>query len=427
VPAPVPVPVPDSVPERPTTLALFVATLVACGPESPTNGGAEAEDPHAPSGCFAQVEVGADGTFALEADGTLWTWGGNGAGQRGIGSTEDPQPTPVRVEALGDDVVHVSGGTRSHACAVTADTNVWCWGYNDYGQVGDGSTLERHSPFRVGLTGVAEVSAGDWHTCARKHDGTLWCWGEGRSVDGRFENHLEPVQIVPLGDTVVQASVGSSHACAVKTDGSLWCWGRLNRHGQIGDGTLEVRYEPVQVTALGNEVAQVSAGSSTTCAVKTDGTLWCWGENDHGEVGDGTAETPRTSPVQVASLDNEVTQVSTRRSVTCARTRDGSAWCWGQNAYGELGDGTIDHTCELVGPCEHSRYIPAKVEGLGDVVTVSVGTHVCVLQRDDAVWCWGGNSNGSLGDGTTEGEPVTLGLNQGVARPSPVRSKIACG
>jgi alpha-tubulin suppressor-like RCC1 family protein len=242
-------------------------------------------------------------------------------------------------------------------CARKTDGTVWCWGSNYHGQLGDGTTIDQHTPVQVTSLGtaVAEVSVGA-STCVRKTDGTLWCWGlnnRGQLGDGTTIERHTPVQVSALGSDVREVTVGSytGATCARTTDGALWCWG-ANDRGQLGDGTTIDQHMPAQVTALGSAVAQASASFFHTCARKTDGTLWCWGANDYGQLGDGTT-VDQPTPVQVTSLGVAVANVSVGVYDTCARTTDGAAWCWGYNADGQLGDGTT-----------LDRHLPVEVPGL---------------------------------------------------------------
>jgi len=182
-------------------------------------------------------------------------------------------------------------------------------------------------------------------------------------------------------------SLGSFHSCAIKSDGTVWCWG-YNGEGELGDDTTTNRYTPVQVVNLTN-VVSVAAGCSHTCALKSDGTVWCWGYNGEGELGDNTT-TDRYTPVQVVNLTN-VVSVAAGCSHTCALKSDGTVWCWGYNGYGQLGDNTTT-----------DRYTPVQVVNLTNVVSVAAGdSHSCALKSDGTVWCWGFNSDGELGDNTT--------------------------
>jgi len=326
-------------------------------------------------------------TCALKSDGTVWCWGDNEYGELGDGTTTE-RHTPVQVSGL-TNVVAVAPGSV-HTCALKSDGTVWCWGDNYYGQLGDGTTTERHTPVQVsGLTNVVAVTVGSLHTCALKSDGTVWCWGfngAGELGDGTTTDRHTPVQVSGLTN-VVAVTVGFVHTCALKSDGTVWCWG-YNHHGELGDGTTTDRHTPVQVSGLTNVVA-VEAGGGHSCALKSDGTVWCWGDNYYGQLGDGTT-TDRHTPVQVSGLTN-VVAVTAGSEHSCALKSDGTVWCWGDNEYGELGDGTTTE-----------RHTPVQVSGLTNVVAVVAGgLYSCALKSDGTVWCWGDNEYGQLGDGTT--------------------------
>jgi len=275
---------------------------------------------------------------------------------------------------------------------------LYAWGKNDEGQLGKNDTANSSSPIQIGaLINWSQVSAGENISSAIKTDGTLWTWGLGSS--GRLGNSAtvsvsSPVQVGGLTDWY-QVSVGYVHAGAVKTDGSLWTWGdALN--GRLGLNGPDVdESSPVQVGALTNW-SQFSAGNNFSAAVKTDGTLWAWGRNNSGTVGDGT-RINRSSPVQIGSLTNW-SQVSVNQSVCAAVKTD----AWGRNNTGKLGDNTII-----------SRSSPVQVGALTNWSQVSSGnSHSAAVKTDKTVWTWGDNSPyGNLGDGTVvdRSSPVQVG------------------
>jgi alpha-tubulin suppressor-like RCC1 family protein len=327
---------------------------------------------------------------ARKFDGTVWCWGANDSGQLGDGSTLD-HAVPAPVTALGSSVAEVSVGDV-FSCARRLDGTLWCWGSNVAGQLGNGSFDAALVPTQVASLGsaVAEVSAGDLFACARKIDGTLWCWGTGSLGNGAVTSSATPMQVLALGGPAAEVSTGDGVACARKTDGTLWCWGS-NTFGVVGDGTTTDRPTPVMVAALGTDVTGVSVGDIFACAVKSDGSVWCWGTNDRGQLGDGTT-TSHYLPMKVPSLYNVAT-VSANGRHACAVRRDGTLTCWGWNASGELGDGTTT-----------DRSTPVAVSGLGSsVAEVSTGVNhnSCARLMAGSVWCWGGNGFGQVGDGTT--------------------------
>ena len=339
---------------------------------------------------FLHVAAGDGFTCAVQVGAKLSCWGENELGQLGLGSPSI-QVAPLAVASLGTDGAQLTSGLGSF-CARKTNGSAWCWGDNLAGQPDDGPTGYRPSPVEVVALdhSVAQVAGGSGGaTCTVTTDGGVWCWGSISNASGNFDALPVPFQVVGLPTNLVEVAVGWGHACARAVDGTLWCWGR-NDNGQVGDGSdAFFREMPVQVSALGAEVAEVATAGIHTCARKIDGMLWCWGSNDAGQLGDGTT-TDSATPLPVTPLGANVRQVSTSSSnYTCACLADGTAWCWGENYSGQLGDGTTSQ-----------RSTPVQVYGLTSVVEVSAGvSHACARTSDGALWCWGDNSVGQLGNG----------------------------
>jgi alpha-tubulin suppressor-like RCC1 family protein len=334
------------------------------------------------------VDLGWFHTCAIKRNGSLWCWGYNQYGQVGIETDLGREFSYPIIVTSEESFSSVSVGGH-HTCAIKTDGSLWCWGHNGYGQVGDGTNTNRNSPTQVpGMSsGVSSISLGWYHSCAIKTDGSLWCWGNneyGQLGDRSYENKNSPVQIMP--SEVSSVSAGGHHTCAVKTDGSLWCWGD-NSYGQIGNGTLGGSVsEPVQVIPSG--VSSVSSGWFHTCAVKQNGSLWCWGDNGYGQLGNNSFGGRVSYPVQVTSL-SDVSSVSLGWYHTCAIKTDGSLWCWGWNIFGQLGDGR--------GEDKHS---PHQIMPSGVSFVSLGGFHTCAIKEEESsLWCWGWNSFGQLGDG----------------------------
>jgi alpha-tubulin suppressor-like RCC1 family protein len=395
-----------------------------CGPGRACSQDSDCENDVCCSGTclvpFVEVAAGCGHTCATKQDGTVWCWGVNQFGQLGIGTTET-HASPVQVTGLGMPAVDITAGC-GHTCARTVDGMVWCWGDNRSGQLGGGSVNpQAPSPARVKTLegGVAMVKAGSDHTCALKQDGTVWCWGRdvgdgATSGEGCIEGACDttPAEITSLGTTVAEVSSGSYHTCARKQDGTLWCWGD-NGCWQLGQGaTVQLNIPvPAQVSALGATVAQVGAGRGHTCARKQDGTLWCWGNDEDGQLGNG--ETPWEwvpAPTQVEALGATVIDISIGLDHSCARIEDGTLWCWGNNWYGQIGTGSM----EPVDP------LPVEVKAMGTqtVRIATGGAQTCARKQDGSVWCWGGSGHGALGDGTFTGEPCSI---MDACKPSPVK------
>ena len=351
-----------------------------------------------------RIADGLDHTCAIAADRSVLCWGRNQYGQLGDGTTTQ-RVTPVHVSGL-TDAEAVAGG-QDHTCTLRADGIILCWGRNSDGQLGDGTTTQRLTPGQVsGITDAEAISAGYLHTCAVRTGGTVWCWGRnqyGALGDGTTTTRLTPVQVSGITNAVA-VDAGFAYSCALRTDATMWCWG-ANQAGQLGDGTTTTRLTPVQVSGITNAVA-ISAGGFQACAVLSDRTARCWGRNAEGQVGDGTT-TNRSTPVQVSGLtDAEV--VAAGDYHTCAVRADGTAQCWGGNGTGQLGDGTTTY-----------RSTPVQVSGLTGALSVTAGEfHTCAARNGGSAQCWGNNFWGQLGDGTTTERhtPVQVsGLQGGVA------------
>lgn len=290
---------------------------------------------------WLQAGIGGDHSAIIKSDGTLWTWGRNSNGQLGEFTTTD-KSSPVQTVSGGTNWKQVSGGGK-HTAAIKADGTLWTWGWNLYGQLGDNSVANKSSPVQTIGTAATwkQVSAGTTQTSAVKTDGTLWSWGynlNGQLGDNSVTSRSSPVQTISLGTDWLVVSSGDSHTVAIKTDGSLWTWGR-NSESQLGDGTTVQKSSPVQTVSGGTNWKQISCGLYHSLALKTDGTLWGWGNNGNGQLGDNTVIN-RSSPVQTVSGGTNWRQVSGGYSSTGAVKTDGSLWLWGRNDFGQLGDGT---------------------------------------------------------------------------------------
>ncbi len=358
--------------------------------------------------CIVQVATG-NHTCARRGDGTLWCWGGNFYGALGNGGNLNAT-LPIQTVAAGTSIKGVTVGYE-HTCAWSTDGSLSCWGWNADGQLGDATQVSKSLPVKITVLGstVADAASHFKHTCARKSDGTLWCWGfnqYGQIGDGTALQRLAPVQVSSLGAAATQVVAGFYHTCALKTDGTLWCWGR-NHVGQLGDGTTVDNYLPVHVSSLGNSVIQIAAGADHVCARKTDGTLWCWGANLHGQLGNG-GNANQSFPIQVSSLGASVVQVAAGWDATCARKTDSSTWCWGSNSEGQVGDGT---TVDKVSPTNVSKLGTTAVDLVAGV------QNACAAEANGTLWCWGANDGGQVGDGDNTKTPKLAPAMTGLACP----------
>ncbi len=345
--------------------------------------------------------VAAGLTFACAVvNAAVQCWGDNSSGQLGDGTTTN-RNVPVNVIGL-NGVTAIAAG-EGHTCAHTAQ-DIECWGRDLFGELGDGAFLYRTIPVDViGLTNGTAIGAGGHHTCALA-GAKVECWGinwQGQVGDGTLYDRLVPVDVSGLSSGIDAITVGYAHNCARTNSGGVKCWGH-NALGQIGDGTLTDRLAPVDVTEISG-VTSVSAGYSHTCAVTNTGGVKCWGDNTYGEIGDGSfgSDKFRITPVDVIGL-NDVAVVTTGNSFSCALLQNGGVKCWGWNLYGQLGDGTnADHI------------LPADVSGLANNVSaISAGWyHACALMATGRLKCWGLNSAGQLGNGSTNNSTVPVDVN----------------
>ena len=364
-----------------------------------------------------QISAGSRHTLALKSDGTVWAWGENSYGQCGTPTdyAKNGENTPVRVSSL-SNVTAVAGGGY-HSLALKSDGTVWAWGGSDYySQLGNGTTGSSPTPVQVSsLSSVTAIAGGVDHSLALKSDGTVWAWGyngDGQLGDGTTTNRNTPVQVSGLSSVIAIAG-GGYHSLAMKSDGTVWAWGKDNA-GQIGDGGTTgsgvYRKTPVQVFNL-SKVTVIAGGEYHSLAMKSDGTVWFWGD-DYGPT-TGTTYVSTLTPVQVSSLSN-VTAIVGGKSHSLVLKSDGTVLAWGSNDFGKLGNGTYT---------DADRDTPVQVSSLSNVIAIAAGfNHSLSLKSDGSVWSWGNNEYGELGDGTNTQRttPVQVSnINLGVTGTTP--------
>jgi alpha-tubulin suppressor-like RCC1 family protein len=344
------------------------------------------------AGGAAVVSAGWSNTCALLlTSGGIRCWGLNGGGQLGNGAFDDSaSPSDVAGLAAGSIAIAVGGG---HACALSRSGKVICWGRNDQGQLGNGTQKDQSTPAEVaGLPeAIVAITAGKEHTCALTARGGVKCWGSnefGQLGDEGAALSSKPVDVRGLSEGTAAISAGAAHTCALGRNGGMKCWGS-NRYGQLGDGSLTDRSAPADVFGLSAGVNAVSAGGYHTCAIVSGWKLLCWGWNAFGQLGDSTP-TDRNAPVDVHWLAGTAAYVSAGADFTCAIMRAGNLRCWGNNEFGQLGDGTttVHHT-------------PVDVIGLKyKVLLLAAGYYsTCAVTEDGRMKCWGNNLYGQLGNG----------------------------
>ncbi len=344
-----------------------------------------------PSAPVEKVAAGLNQSFALEPDGTLWAWGYNRTGQLGNGIYQRMLiPTEIGPgwSAVASAVTHTVG--------LKTDGSLWAWGGNSFGELGDGTTLSRFSPTQIGsATDWGALAVGANHTVAIKTDGTLWAWGRnltGQLGDATLIDQRNPVQIGT--DTNWSAiAAGQGHTVALKTDGTLWAWGS-NANGQLGDGTVVNKLSPTPIGAGMSWIA-IDAGTRYTVALRGDGTLWAWGENGYGQLGDGTL-VGRNSPTQIGTATDWEAIAAGTSDHTLALKTDDTLWAWGLNHRGQLGDGTLIN-----------KNAPTQIGTDTSWSAIAVGdVHSIASQFDGSLWAWGYNPYGQHGDGTQIEKPV---------------------
>ena len=345
--------------------------------------------------------------------GQLFTYGANQTGALGDNTTVN-KSSPIQTISTGVTWQQMAcsgfltvGGTAG----IKTDGTLWVWGVNTNGNIGDNTTVNKSSPVQT-VTFASDwkqVSISRHLSAAIKKNGTLWTWGlntNGELGDNTAVSKSSPVQTVAFNTNWMQVACGYYHVSAIKSDGTLWSWG-LNANGQLGDNTTTDRSSPVQTTAFGSNWRQVSCGYRYTVATKTDGTLWSWGRNARGQLGDNTTIS-KSSPVQTFAYGT-----NWRKTIDCqsnfsyssgAIKTDGTLWIWGRNAYGELGDNTT-------------------VDKSSPIQTVSGGTswkmvaggykQFSAIKVDGTIWNWGNNAYGQLGDNTAvnKSSPVQMIVN----------------
>ena len=381
---------------------------------------------------WKSVSVGNNFAAAIKLDNSLWVWGYNGddidplqpKGMLGD-ETYVSKSFPVQTISATKDWFSVDCGYL-HTAAIKTDGSLWLWGHNSYGCLGIDNLNHTSSPIQTITLGNnwSQVSCGAYHTGAIKNDSSLWMWGlnilnDGTEIgcigDDSVENRSSPVQTITFGYDWKQVSCGTLHTAAIKTDGSLWLWG-YNITGNLGDGTLTSRSSPVQTTLQGNDWTYVSAGAGFTAAIKSDSSLWTWGNNTRGQLGVGkTGSFYSTSPVRVIACGNSWSLVNGRSySVIAAKNnndfcptatpygsdpptptptlRPTNLYGWGWNQYGQIALNSVTSK-SVPTQCYTEDYVWTQIEAGGNF---SGG-----IKNDNSMWLWGQNEAGQLGTGDT--------------------------
>ena len=386
------------------------------------------------AGGVAAITAGDAHSCAVSPGGRVQCWGSNVYGQLGNNSTTG-SPTPVAVSGLASGVPAITAG-HAHSCAVTGGGvhGVQCWGENNYGQLGNNSTTESHTPVAVSgpagvgaLTGVAAITAGDYHTCALTTGGGAQCWGNNNN--GQLGNNSTTYSLTPVAVSgpagvgtltgVLAITAAAFHTCALTTGGGVQCWGN-NGYGQLGNNSFTNSLTPVAVSGPAGVgtltgVVAITAANTHACALSTGGGVQCWGRNNLGQLGNNSI-TNSSTPVAVSGLASGVAAITTGFFYTCALTTGGAVQCWGSNRYGQLGNNSITNSLT-----------PVAVSGLGSgVVAITAGQyHTCALSTGGGIQCWGLNTDGQLGNNSITDSltptPVKLLSAQSISFNAPPR------
>lgn len=346
------------------------------------------------------LSVGGTHACAVLNNGYAVCWGDNSSGQLGDG-TFTKHNTAIEVVGL-SEITDISAGGE-HTCALMKGGNVKCWGRNNSGQLGNGTKeLSMELVDVPGLLNVTGISAGSEHTCAVMGDGNVKCWG--KNLSGRVGNDtnerliLSPVDVVSLGANIVFVSAGNEHTCALTDDGNVMCWGR-NVDGELGiSQNSNLSKTPVNVVGLEGKAVAITTGFARTCAVTNKGEIQCWGWMGFEEFSN--------SPVILRNFESTPKLVATGGNHICAINENGKVSCLGENKNGQLGNGTTADSREFM-----------EVIGLPNSIT-AIGAaydYTCALTEIGEVWCWGINTVGQLGNGTTNNSPTpvkVIGINQ---------------
>ncbi len=330
-------------------------------------------------------------SVAVSADGSVHAWGANFASQLGDGQ-EAQQPTPVLLTSLSQVKAISAAGEFSHTLALKDDGTLWAWGFNTFGQLGDGSTADSYLPVQVNTPSrISAMTAGHFHTLAVS-GGTLLAWGnnsDGQLGDGTLTDRLLPTPVNGLA-TVTQVAGGYAHSVALLADGSVWAWGN-NEGGQLGNGSLASSAQPLPIAGIAT-VTAIASGADHVLALLADGTVWAWGANYDGQIGNATRD-DALRPVQVPGLVN-IGAIAAGDSHSMAVGRDGTLWTWGGRYIDVYG---ADYDVEIA----VDTTTPQAAVELDHVATAAGGySNAFALKTDGTVWARGYNFTGQIGDGT---------------------------
>ena len=342
-------------------------------------------------GGFNNISAGLQHTCSILFNGTAYCWGVNGFGRLGDGTkTQREEPTPVNMSST---FKAISTGDY-YSCGVLSNGTAYCWGRNNNGQLGDGTTTERTNPTPINISSTFKaISAGYHHSCGILSNGTAYCWGynnQGQLGDGTKTQHINPTPVDISSTFKAISTAGYSHSCGILSNGSAYCWGD-NAQNQLGDGTVVDKLSPNAVN-MSSTFQSISIGKYHSCGVLSNGTAYCWGKGTNGRLGDGTTTNKNNpTPVNISSTFKTIS-AGYDDGHSCGVLSNGTAYCWGESANGRLGNGDIIN----------DQSNPSPVNISSTFKTISAGDqHSCGIFSNGTAYCWGYNANGQLGDGTT--------------------------
>ena len=374
---------------------------------------------------WAGVSLGGNRSLAINTDGELYAWGANHYGQLGDGTYVDKHsPVQIGTSTNNTNWVEIATGNH-HSLALNSAGEVYAWGLNDAGQLGNGTSGNKGSPVQIDTsTNWNKIVAGDYHNLAINSDGELYAWGAnlyGRLGDGTTADKHSPVQIGTATNWKM-VSAGGGHSLAINEEGELYAWGK-NYSGQVGDGTSSIssnRASPVKIcittTNCPANWVKVAAGDDHSLAINSDRKLYAWGHNNQGQLGNGSTYGRRNRPTQIGTAANWK-MVSAGAGYSLAINEEGKLYAWGSHGYGRLGIGR--QPARIIFPR------PRQVGTATNWVTVVAGHyHSLAINADGELYAWGWNGSGSVGDGTTTFKlsPVKIGIASNWAKVAMVGS-----
>jgi alpha-tubulin suppressor-like RCC1 family protein/competence protein ComGC len=383
---------------------------------------------------WTQLSLGGTFTCGIGNDANAYCWGANGSGQLGGGTTGDSY-SPVAIAKddvlLGKTIKSLAVGGTNHVCAIASDNLAYCWGAGTNGRLGTGSSSSSATPASVSTTGVLSgktmkaLSSGNNSTCAIASDNLGYCWGlntSGQLGNNSTTSSSSAVAVTMTGalagKTLKNIATGGSSACAIASDNLVYCWGD-NSYGQLGDGTTTPSSVPVAVNTAGvlsgKTIKNIAVAGNFACVIASDSKVYCWGDKSFGRLGDATSS--GNSSVPVAVVWTGVLSGKTAKSIdtatsgghTCIIASDNKAYCWGQGSAGQLGNSATTSTVSSPVAVVTNDALSGKT-----LSSIAVnGSHTCTIATTGLAYCWGSNTSGRLGDGTTTATSVPVQI----ARP----------